>query len=151
MSLLLSSSPVQYTKCPYLSQVQQAIYSNLKGKTVIIIAHRLSTVERADRIVVIEKGAVREQGTHADLLAAGGLYADLVEKQLTSSYRDTDEPPPRSSPSRLEEEDEEARRARADSNGSGRSGPHIRMALSRQRSVPKGHRIRDISGSPKDS
>ena len=49
---------------------------------MIIIAHRLSTVERADRIIVIEKGCVKEQGTHKDLLAQRGLYAKLVERQI---------------------------------------------------------------------
>lgn len=63
-------------------QVQDAIYRNLKGRTVIIIAHRLSTVERADRIIVIEKGSVVEQGSHTQLLKNDGMYARLVRRQL---------------------------------------------------------------------
>ena len=69
-----------YSFC--LLQVQQAIYKNLSGRTVVIIAHRLSTVEKADRIIVIDKGQVIEQGKHSQLLAQNGLYARLVQRQL---------------------------------------------------------------------
>ena len=58
------------------------MYKNLKGRTVLIIAHRLSTVERADKIVVINKGSVVEQGTHLELLHRGGMYTKLVQRQL---------------------------------------------------------------------
>ena len=54
----------------------------MSGRTVLIIAHRLSTVEKAHRIVVIEKGAVMEQGTHKELLTRGGMYASLVKRQI---------------------------------------------------------------------
>ena len=74
------------SKCPFtlfgVLQVQQAIYKNLSGRTVVIIAHRLSTVEKADRIIVIDKGQVIEQGKHSQLLAQNGLYAKLVQRQL---------------------------------------------------------------------
>ena len=49
-----------------------------------MIAHRLSTVEKADRIIVINKGEVVEQGSHSDLLKKGGLYATLVRKQMVA-------------------------------------------------------------------
>jgi ATP-binding cassette subfamily B protein len=52
------------------------------GRTVILISHRVSTVRQADRIVVLEKGGIVEQGTHADLVMAGGYYAELYQKQL---------------------------------------------------------------------
>ena len=54
----------------------------MRGRTVILISHRVSTVRQADHIVVLERGAIVEQGTHAELLDAGGYYADLSQKQM---------------------------------------------------------------------
>ena len=54
----------------------------MRGRTTILISHRVSTIQGADRIVVLEHGEVAAQGTHAELLARGGYYADLYEKQL---------------------------------------------------------------------
>ncbi|MBI2680100.1 MAG: ABC transporter ATP-binding protein [Candidatus Solibacter usitatus] len=54
----------------------------MRGRTVILISHRVSTVRQADRIVVLEKGRIVEQGTHAELVGAGGYYADLSSKQM---------------------------------------------------------------------
>jgi ATP-binding cassette, subfamily B, bacterial len=61
--------------------VQAALHSALKGRTSIVIAHRLSTVRDADQILVLEKGQIVERGTHDQLVALGGLYADLYNRQ----------------------------------------------------------------------
>nr|WP_226921628.1 ABC transporter ATP-binding protein [Georgenia subflava] len=65
--------------------VQAALDSAMVGRTSIVIAHRLSTVRRADVIVVLDAGRVVERGTHAELLAAGGLYAELYETQFAQA------------------------------------------------------------------
>ena len=57
--------------------IQKAFATLTKGRTVIMIAHRLSTVVGADKIIVLDKGNVAEQGTHTELTAAGGLYARM--------------------------------------------------------------------------
>jgi len=64
--------------------VQQALDGLLRGRTSIVIAHRLSTIERADRIVAMQAGQIAEQGSHAELLAHGGLYARLHALQFRS-------------------------------------------------------------------
>jgi ABC transporter fused permease/ATP-binding protein len=65
--------------------VQEALGHLMKGRTTLVIAHRLSTVMSADRIAVIEAGRLVQEGTHAELLERGGLYAQLVERQLAQS------------------------------------------------------------------
>ena len=62
--------------------VQRALKTALAGRTSLVIAHRLSTIREADQILVIEAGQVRERGTHEDLLAADGLYAELYYTQF---------------------------------------------------------------------
>ncbi|HEY2189511.1 MAG TPA: lipid A export permease/ATP-binding protein MsbA [Caldimonas sp.] len=64
--------------------VQQALGRLMKGRTSLVVAHRLSTIERADRIVVVDAGRVVESGSHTELLAAGGLYARLHSLQFRS-------------------------------------------------------------------
>ncbi len=64
--------------------VQAALESAMKDRTTLVIAHRLATVQRADRIVVLEHGRIVETGTHASLVAAGGLYSRLAALQFDS-------------------------------------------------------------------
>ena len=63
--------------------VQAALESLMRGRTTFVIAHRLSTIERADRIVVLSHGQIVETGTHRELLARAGVYANLHSLQFT--------------------------------------------------------------------
>jgi subfamily B ATP-binding cassette protein MsbA len=65
--------------------VQAALDALMAGRTTLVIAHRLSTVERADRIVVMENGRIVESGRHAELLAKGGMYANLYRLQFSEA------------------------------------------------------------------
>jgi subfamily B ATP-binding cassette protein MsbA len=64
--------------------VQEALERLMRGRTTLVIAHRLSTIEHADRVVALDGGRIVEQGSHAELLAAGGLYARLHAMQFRS-------------------------------------------------------------------
>jgi len=65
--------------------VQDALETLMRGRTTLVIAHRLSTVEHADRIVVLAQGRIAETGSHDELLAAGGLYASLYRLQFAEN------------------------------------------------------------------
>jgi ATP-binding cassette subfamily B protein len=67
------------------AQIDIALEELMKGRTSIVIAHRLSTVQSADRILVLHHGEIRETGTHQELLALGGLYARLYRLQFTGT------------------------------------------------------------------
>jgi ATP-binding cassette, subfamily B, bacterial len=69
-------------------RIQAALAEALAGRTSLVIAHRLSTIVRADRILVLDGGRLVEQGTHAELLAGGGLYAELYETQFGRATSD---------------------------------------------------------------
>lgn len=63
--------------------VQAAIEQLMVGRTTLVIAHRLSTVRSAEKVVVMSEGRIDSEGTHEELLALGGTYRDLVARQLT--------------------------------------------------------------------
>ncbi len=63
-------------------EIQKALAALSEGRTTLVIAHRLSTVRNADRIIVVTREGVAEQGAHRDLMAAGGLYSRLVQTQF---------------------------------------------------------------------
>lgn len=67
------------------TEIQEAISKLVKGKTVLVIAHRMRTVENADQIIVLDGGVVAEQGTHDELMQRNGLYAKLVKLQMESA------------------------------------------------------------------
>jgi ATP-binding cassette, subfamily B, bacterial len=69
-------------------QIQEALHILMQGKTVLAIAHRLSTVQAMDRILVFDKGVIKEDGTHQELLDKGGLYAQLWSLQVGGILQD---------------------------------------------------------------
>jgi ATP-binding cassette subfamily B multidrug efflux pump len=71
--------------------IQQSLYRLMEGKTVVAIAHRLSTIAAMDRLIVLDRGCVVEEGEHAALLALGGLYARLWAHQSGGFLHDDDD------------------------------------------------------------
>ncbi|HET6764594.1 MAG TPA: hypothetical protein VFH27_13010, partial [Longimicrobiaceae bacterium] len=69
--------------------IDEALHTLMQGRTSLVIAHRLSTVQGADQILVLHHGEVRERGSHAELLRLGGLYARLYELQFVRSAAGT--------------------------------------------------------------
>src|SRR5665213_1748699 len=65
--------------------IQKAFETALAGRTSIVIAHRLSTILKADQILVVEQGKIAERGTHDELLAKKGIYADLYQRQFAEA------------------------------------------------------------------
>ncbi len=91
--ILLLDEPTSALDAEAEATIQRALDTLLEGRTVVMIAHRLSTVKKADLIVVMRDGRIVETGKHADLLAAGGLYSQLHRTQFQGSDSD-DAPPP---------------------------------------------------------
>ena len=69
-------------------RIQKAMDNLMKGRTSFVIAHRLSTIKNADLILVMKDGDIIEQGTHDELIALGGFYADLYESQFENSSQE---------------------------------------------------------------
>jgi ATP-binding cassette subfamily B multidrug efflux pump len=69
-------------------KVREALTKLVEGRTSVVVAHRLSTIQRADKIIVMHKGKVREMGTHQQLLAQHGIYYKLYQLQ----YKDQEVP-----------------------------------------------------------
>ena len=66
----------------YIQKIMDNLKEFYKGKTVVIVAHRLSTVQHADNIIVLDKGKIVEEGTHKELTEKRGAYYELVKNQL---------------------------------------------------------------------
>ena len=72
-------------------RIQQAMLALMKGRTSFVIAHRLSTIRNADQILVLNQGEIIERGTHEELVAKGGFYADLLNSQYKSGVLEEDD------------------------------------------------------------
>ena len=82
VSAILSARCTAASDSESEAAVQRALQTALAGRTSLVIAHRLSTIRDADQILVIDGGRVVERGTHPELLAADGLYAELYHTQF---------------------------------------------------------------------
>ncbi|NQW12979.1 MAG: ABC transporter ATP-binding protein, partial [Rhodobacter sp.] len=80
--ILLLDEPTSALDAQSEAAVQEALDGLSQGRTTLVIAHRLATILHADKIVVLDKGRVVDEGTHAELLARGGLYAGLYQLQF---------------------------------------------------------------------
>jgi ABC-type multidrug transport system fused ATPase/permease subunit len=81
--ILLLDEPTSALDTESEALVQQALERFSQGRTTLVIAHRLSTIKNADRVLVLDEGQIVEQGTHEALIAKGGLYLDLYQRQFS--------------------------------------------------------------------
>jgi ABC-type multidrug transport system fused ATPase/permease subunit len=87
--ILLLDEPTSALDTHSEALVQEAIDRSLERRTAIVVAHRLSTIKGADRILVMDRGRVAEQGRHEELLERKGLYAELYARQFNSAETGT--------------------------------------------------------------
>ena len=80
--VLLLDEPTSAVDVETEKEIQQALKKIAKGRTVITVAHRLSTIMDADVIYVFEQGKIAEQGTHTQLMECGGVYASLYQREM---------------------------------------------------------------------
>lgn len=90
--VLILDEPTSALDARSESLVQAALENLMRGRTTFVIAHRLATIRRADRILVIEHGEIVQQGRHAELLSQEGLYRELFELQFGSAAAHTIDP-----------------------------------------------------------
>jgi ATP-binding cassette, subfamily B, bacterial len=83
--ILLLDEPTSALDTESETLVQEALDRFTANRTTLVIAHRLSTIKDADRVLVLDEGKIAEEGTHEDLMARGGLYLDLYQKQFASA------------------------------------------------------------------
>ena len=83
--ILLLDEPTASLDAESEGLIQRALKNLSKSKTVIVIAHRLSTVKKADKILVLEKGNIVSEGTHAELIKKNGTYAKLARLQFLTN------------------------------------------------------------------
>jgi len=115
--------------------VQRALKTALAGRTSLVIAHRLSTIREADQILVIDGGQIRERGQHEELLAAGGLYAELYHTQFADQEPAAAEAATtrRAGPHSAESVDQEP--AAAEAAATRRAGPHSAESVDQEPSA----------------
>ena len=88
--IIILDEATAYTDPENEAMIQRSVAKLVEGKTLIVIAHRLSTVKNADRLYVINDGAIEEQGTHEELLAKAGLYSKMWAAHISAKDGEND-------------------------------------------------------------